>query len=232
MGRAERAQARLVPLQVDAAHLIKRLGAQPALRQQCREGLLHRLLPNAPPAAHAQHRDARHEPQRARVGAVHRQFKIERAAVRRHARRGRARNGPWAAQHRHAARQYFCRHPFDARHIQHTAALPHGPLVHGERSVCVRGRGDDGQRAANSADAPGQTVRAAQVPAQQRHREAAAFVHRHHGRVRRLIPGIRRDGAHRDARRAHIDKRVRVGKGVGCPGVQRAAFAAARGLAG
>ena len=150
-------QARLVPLQVDAAHLTKRLGATarfaPAMPRR----------PPPSPAAQCPSGSPRPAPRCAARAAARPRRRCA-PSIQNRTRRRPPPRPPGACPQRASGLRSTAVPPAsifaDTRlmrgTIQHTAALPHGPLVHGERSVCVRGRGDDGQRAANSADAPGQ----------------------------------------------------------------------------
>ena len=231
-GLAEGQKSWLVPLQIDAAHLMEGQGIQAAGLQKFREGPLQRRLGGASPAPHPQYGNGGNQAQS--VPALPADGEPDVAAALR--RQGRvlwrpARDGPGAVYAGGSAGENLGGNADNGLRIPHPAVLPLGPLVHGKEPPDVRGGGDHRHCAQLGGDVPGQVVGPAQVAAENGDGEAARFVHYHHRRVGGLVADMGGNGPHGNASRPHKNQGVRLGKGFRGPLRKAWRRAAARGLA-
>ena len=115
------------------------------------------------------------------------------------------------------AREERCRDVFDALRILDDEPLFPGPLVDGEHVVDVGGRRDDRCGTDALSDGPGQVVGAAQVSGEDGDSVGAALIDHDDGGVGHLALHEGRDGPHRDAGGTDEHEGVGLVKHLGGP---------------
>ena len=101
--------------------------------------------------------------------------------------------------------------------IAHHQPLPPGPLVHGEHSVYIGGRGNDRDSTDQSSNLPGQIVGSAQMAGEDGDDKLSSLVHHDHRRVGALVAQMRGNRTNRDARCPHKNEPLGAGESPLCP---------------
>ena len=113
---------------------------------------------------------------------------------------------PSAVQKDHPAGQKLRRNRLDPLRLPDGHILTLCPEIDSKHPVQIRRGRDDRLAAGDGSQFPGQGVRPAQVPGQQRNHIASGFIHRQDRRIFRLMLQVRRNGAHGDPDSADIYK--------------------------